>query len=147
MILSFGSSRHYRNSDESSDASEPHPVRKHRHRFEFLSYRTVLLIWAVLSAAWTGSVAYELYDRAQLQAEMARDVERDLNQGLTPVSCAGPPCGEATDNESNRWPDIASTYLRFGGVEMEEFALLPPIILLVAGLGLAFAAKRRRRSA
>ena len=121
-------------------AMQPRPIPLRR-------YVMWLSAWAVLSVAWTGYAAFDLYRRAEVQAEMARDVERDLDQGLSPISCSGSHCDKPVDNAQDRWADIASTYLRFGKVEMEEFVILPPIALLIAGLGILFTTKRLRRSA
>jgi len=143
MISSFGPSKRYRQSGEADSQSAPVKQR----RFKLKSYRMVLSVWAALSALWVGCVVYDVYLRAQTQAQMSRDVERDLDQGLTSISCTGPQCGVPMHDEPDRWPDIASTYLRFGRVEMGEFVFVPPGALLVTGLGIAFVAKRRRRSA
>jgi hypothetical protein len=119
-------------------------MRTARRRAAVRRYGIFLATWSALSTVWAGFIAYDLYHRAQVQAEMARDVERDLDQGLVSVSCDGPLCEGASGKSSQRWADIASTYIRFGSVEMSESILGPPALLLILGLGALFIHGRRR---
>jgi hypothetical protein len=119
--------------------------------FEILTVRSLLAIWLVLSLIWGGSVGYNLYHRATIQADTSRDVERDLDQSLIPASCTGPACAgksqDASDDLSNQtqnWSDIASTYFRFGSMEIGAYALGPPLALLAVVLAAILVFRRRR---
>jgi len=128
-----------------ADASDHDGSSVSRIRTGFRRYGIFLVAWAVLSIFWTGYIAYDLYRRAQVQAEMARDVERDLDQGLVAVSCDGPRCEDSQGGSTEQWADIASTYVRFGSTEMSESILAPPALMLVVGLAVIFVRGRRRR--
>jgi hypothetical protein len=106
--------------------------------------RYFLAFWLVVSSIWISAAIYNIYQRVDQQADMSMDVERDLDQGLSTASCTGR-CITATQATpaSNRF-DIASTYLRFGSIEMAECVLGPPVALLLVGLG-AFSVLRRKR--
>lgn len=112
-----------------------------------LRIRRLLAIWAVLSLIWAGTVCYDLYHRASVQAEMARDVEHDLDQdqGLVTASCNGPDCGGTKETATQRLSDIVSTYLEFGSREFGVYTLGPPFALLVVGAITVFALRRRQR--
>lgn len=104
-----------------------------------------LAVWFVLSVIWGGGVAYNLYQQISIQADMSRDVERDLEQGFVTASCTGADCGGGSAVErTQNWSGIASTYLKFGSTDMMECAFGPPAILLVVGLGSLLALRRRR---
>ena len=103
--------------------------------------RLLFAIWALISLVWTGSVAGNLYYRASAQADMSRQVEHDLDT----ASCIGTKCGEpAAATPQERWADIAETYVQFGYVSLLEWAMVPPTILLVAGVGGLMWLRRRR---
>ncbi len=110
-----------------------------------LSGRFFLTFWAAISLLWAAGVAFDLYHKAATQADMSRDVERELDQSLIPASCIGVQCGgtpQPTDNTAQNvenWSDIASTYLKFGRNKVLEFVFGPPIAMLFLGLaGLVF---------
>ena len=98
--------------------------------------------WAVLSVAWTGFVLMDLYNRATDQADMSREVERELDSD----SCGnGPPCEAALrETPQENWSNIAETYVHFGYVPLLEWAVVPPALLLAVGLGGAVVIRRRR---
>jgi hypothetical protein len=114
---------------------------------EILTVRSLLAIWLVVSLIWGGTVGYDLYHRATVQADMSRDVERDLDQSLIQASCNGPSCSGSTtrvSDQTENWSDIASTYFRFGSLEIGEYALGPPVALLAVGLAALLVFRRRR---
>ncbi len=115
-----------------------------------LSVRSMVAIWALLSIAWGGSVGYDIYHRAKVQADMSRAVEQDLDQSFVAVSCKGPSCSggtaEAANSPTESWSDIMSTYMQFGSMEIGEYALGPPLGVLAVGLAAVVALRRRRRS-
>jgi hypothetical protein len=120
------------------------PVKlRHRRRF---GLRTFLMVWAAISVLWIAGASYDIYQRIDEQADMSVDVERDLDQGLTPASCSGQ-ClsGGLAGALSDRF-EIASTFFKFGSVEMGECVLGPPAALLLVGLGIFSAFRRRRRA-
>jgi hypothetical protein len=107
--------------------------------------RWFLATWFVLSVIWGGAVAYNVYQQISTQADMSRDVERDLDQGFVAASCTGADCGTGSAVErTQNWSGIASTYLKFGSTDMLECAFGPPAILLVIGMGSLVALRRRR---
>jgi hypothetical protein len=114
----------------------------------YLRGRWLLALWLVLSLGWGMAVAYDLYQRVSMQADMSRDVEKDLDQGFTAASCAGAECGKASAKAAQtwNWSGIASTYLRFGSDEMAIWTLGPPAALLIVGLGATLVLRRRRRA-
>ena len=97
--------------------------------------------WAVLSVAWTGFVLMDLYNRASDQADMSREVERDLDSD----SCADVPCRAALrETPQENWSNIAETYVQFGYVPLLEWTVVPPAMLLALGLGGAVMMRRHR---
>lgn len=100
--------------------------------------------WAVLSVAWAGFMLMDLYNRVADQADMSREVEQELDSGL----CSGAPCEAALhETPQEDWSNIAETYLQFGYVPLLEWTILPPALLLAAGLGGAIMMRRRRMAA
>jgi hypothetical protein len=109
--------------------------------------RPLFAIWAILSVVWTAGVCYNIYQRVCTQADMSRDVERDLDL----VNCTGQQC-DASMAESSNTPaesklDIVSTYIKFGSVDMAEATIGPPAILLVFVLAGIFLMRRREAQA
>jgi hypothetical protein len=45
-----------------------------------------------------------------------------------------------------KWSNIASTYIKFGSVDMAASAFGPPIVILVLGFGWIVIARHRRRN-
>jgi hypothetical protein len=115
----------------------------------YLRGRWLLALWVVLSLGWGAAVAYDLYQRVSMQADMSRDVESDLDQGFVNASCAGKECGSGAAKMARTWDwtGIASTYIKFGSDEMAAFALGPPAVLLVVGFGAMLVLRRRARKA
>jgi len=112
-----------------------------------IKIRWFLALWFVLSVGWGGAVAYNVCQQISMQADMSRDIERELDQGFVNASCTGADCGGGTAVErTQNWSGIASTYLKFGSADMMEYAFGPPAILLVVGLGSLFGLRRRRPS-
>ncbi len=113
----------------------------------YLRTRWLLAFWVVLSIAWGTAVAYDLYQRVTMQADMSRDVEADLDSGFSNASCVGADCGKVSGKSAQtwNWTGIASTYLKFGSDEMAMFALGPPAGLLVIGVGATLIMRRRVR--
>ena len=115
--------------------------------------RLLLTIWAVLSIFWFTGSGYEIYRRVSIQADMSRDVERDLDQGFVNASCVGSACETLAQDiarpvqRTESLTGILLTYIRFGSDEMAETVLGPPVILLIAGIGAIFTLRRRRESA
>ncbi len=107
-------------------------------------WRSFFAIWTAISAVWLIAVAYDLYQRVSEQADMSRDVERDLDQGMVSVNCSGADCSAPADTSLENRFDIAGTYLRFGSVEMTECVFGPPIALLIVGSGVMIVLRRRR---
>ena len=105
-------------------------------------------IWVLVSLVWTGTVAADVYYRATAQADMSQEVERDLDL----VSCEGRDCSKPNrsglpENRSGpqeKWANIAATYVHFGYVSILEWTMLPPALLLVAGIGGTLMLRRRR---
>ncbi len=96
--------------------------------------------WAVLSVAWSGYILVDLYNRAADQADMSREVERELDSD----SCNGGPCQAALhETPQENWSNIAETYLQLGYVPILEWTVVPPAILLAVGLGGAVLMRRR----
>ncbi len=99
---------------------------------------------------WGASVGYNIYHRATVQADMSRDVERDLDQSFINASCKGASCAgeapKASSDATQNWSDIASTYFQFDSMEIGEYALGPPLAVLAVGLAALVAIRRRRRS-
>jgi hypothetical protein len=102
-----------------------------------------LVVWTVLSIVWIVGAVDNIYQRVNDQAAMSVDVERDLDQGLTAAACSRDCAGTIQPIAASNRFDIASTYLRFGSVEMGEWVFGPPIALLLIGLG-AFSVSVRR---
>jgi hypothetical protein len=115
----------------------------------YLRGRWLLALWVVLSLGWGAAVAYDLYQRVSMQADMSRDVESDLDQGFVSANCAGTECGKGAAKMARtwNWTGIASTYIKFGSDEMAAFALGPPAGLLVIGIGAMLVLRRRARKA
>jgi hypothetical protein len=115
----------------------------------YLRGRWLLALWVVLSLGWGAAVAYDLYQRVSMQADMSRDVESDLDQGFVNASCAGTECGNGAAKMARTWDwtGIASTYIKFGSDEMAAFALGPPAALLIIGFGTMLVLRRRARKA
>jgi hypothetical protein len=115
----------------------------------YLRGRWLLTLWVVLSLGWGAAVAYDLYQRVSMQADMSRDVESDLDQGFVSANCAGTECGKGAAKMARtwNWTGIASTYIKFGSDEMAAFALGPPAGLLVIGIGAMLVLRRRARKA
>jgi MYXO-CTERM domain-containing protein len=88
---------------------------------------------------WTGGVGYNIYQRVCTQADMSRDVERDLDL----VSCTGEQCASVGDSPTESKLDIVSTYIKFGSMDMAEATIGPPAILLLIVLGGIFMMRRR----
>jgi MYXO-CTERM domain-containing protein len=101
--------------------------------------RPLFAIWAVLSVLWTGGVGYNIYQRVCTQADMSRDVERDLDL----ISCTGQQCASVADSPTESKLDIVSTYIKFGSMDMAEATIGPPAILLLIVLGGIFMMRRR----
>jgi hypothetical protein len=120
-------------------------------RFKPMSGRGLLAIWAVLSSIWALTVAYDVYHRVTVQADMSRDVERDLDDVST-ASCVQPQCTAPDSHPENikklnmKWSNIASTYIKFGSVDMAASAFGPPLVILVLGFGWIVIARHRRRN-
>lgn len=121
-------------------------------RFKPVSGRRLLATWAVLSSVWAIGVGYEVFHEVNVQADMSRDVERDLDN-ISPASCTEPACSAANrqapedeKSQNENWSNIASTYIKFGSVDMAESALGPPLLILAAGAGWILFVRRRRRS-
>lgn len=127
-----------------SDSPEAHAP-EIAQRAWYLRGRWLLSLWAILSVMWGLAVGYDVYLRVSTQAEMARDVENDLDRGFVTESCADVPCGVTTTNaaRTQNWSRIASTYIKFGSNEMAESLFGPPAVLLVIGLGTVFVLHRR----
>lgn len=103
--------------------------------------RWLLAFWAFASLIWTTSIAVDLYHRANAQADMSTEVEHDLDL----IACTGPGCsGSEGSGPQENWTKIAATYFHFGYVGILEWAMLPPVGLLVLGLGGAVLLRRRR---
>lgn len=125
------------------DSQKVRPATSGWRLFELLSVRSLLAIWAVLSLTWAGAVCYDLYHRAAVQAEMARDVEHDLDEGFATASCIGASCAAPRRTALESWSNIVSTYLKFGSREIGVYALGPPLTVLAVGMA-AFMVLRRR---
>jgi hypothetical protein len=147
MFMSLGSTAA---SDEDDAAT---PIRRRAHRSRAWYQRTGLLLglWVVLSALWVGGVGYNIYQTALVQADMSRDVERDLDEGFVPASCVGAACGTA-NSESSRlgqqtenWIGIAMTFIRFGSDEVAELVVGPPLGLLIVGIGVVVMRRKAAR--
>jgi uncharacterized protein (TIGR03382 family) len=108
--------------------------------------RYFLAIWAMLSVAWISAAVYNIYQRVDEQADMSMDVEHDLDQGLTTVACAGKCLAGVQESPAFSRFEIASTFFRFGSVEMGECVFGPPVALLLIGLGALSVLRRRRRT-
>ena len=122
-------------------------VREVRVTKWYMRTRWLLALWLVLSIAWGTAVAYDLYQRVSMQADMSRDVEADLDQGFSNASCVGADCGKMSGKSAQtwNWSGIASTYIKFGSDEMAAFAFGPPAVLLVFGIGATIMLRRRAR--
>ncbi len=110
-----------------------------------LRVRNFLAVWAAISVIWIAGAIYNIYQRVDEQAAMSVDVEHDLDAGLAPANCTGLCTANFNSTETSNRFDIASTYLRFGSVEMGECVFGPPAALLLVGLGALSALRRRRR--
>jgi hypothetical protein len=136
-----------------TESAEPFPVaetadiREVRVTKWYLRTRSLLAFWLVLSIAWGTAVAYDLYQRVSMQADMSRDVEADLDQGFANASCVGADCGKTSGKAAQtwNWSGIATTYIKFGSDEMAAFALGPPATLLIVGIGATIMLRRRAR--
>ena len=84
-----------------------------------------------------------------MQADMSRDVESDLDSGFASASCVGKDCSGVSAKAAQTWnmSGIFSTYLKFGSDEMAEWALGPPAVLLLLGVGTSVMLRRRARRA
>jgi len=94
-------------------------------RRRLFTIKSMVAIWIVLTSVWTSCVVFDFCERVREQTDMSRAVEEDLDSG----GCAQQDCAP----QPQRWWDVASTYLKFGGEEMAEWAVAPPAILLIAG--------------
>src|SRR6202012_4483325 len=66
--------------------------------------RFLLALWVVLSLGWGTAVGYDLYQRVAMQADMSRDVESDLDQGLVAAKCGGGgDCGGVSAKAAQTW--------------------------------------------
>jgi hypothetical protein len=130
-------------------AAEAAPDREVPATKWYLRGRWLLALWVVLSLGWGAAVAYDLYQRISMQADMSRDVESDLDQGFVNASCAGTECGKGAAKMARTWDwtGIASTYIKFGSDEMAAFAFGPPAGLLIIGFGTMLVLRRRARKA
>ena len=111
-----------------------------RRRFKPLGCRALFLAWVILSLAWAAGVGYHIYHRVSLQTDMSRDVERDLDAG----TCAGKSCMPANIRAKQSWSNVASTYLRFGSMDMATSVMGPPVGVLLIGFGAIFVRRRCR---
>jgi len=103
------------------------------------SGRWLFSLWILASLVWAGSVAGDVYYRAQSQAEMSQEVERDLDL----IACSGRGCDEAAaPAPQEKWGDIAVTYLQFGYATILEWMILPPVAVLLVGFGAALMRRR-----
>jgi hypothetical protein len=103
----------------------------------------LLALWTILSLGWAAAVAIHVYDRANQEADVARDVERDLDTS----ACTGADCAAQSSTHvglRERWSDVAMTYLRFGYLPILEWSVGPPAALLVVGVGMIIVHRRRR---
>ncbi len=101
----------------------------------------ILIVWVTASLAWTAYVATDFYHRACDQADMSAEIDHDLDA----AACAGPNCpGAGPPAPQEDWTKVASTYLHFGYVSIMEWAMLPPLGLLLIFVGSS--AIHRRRS-
>jgi len=115
----------------------------------YMRTRLLLALWIVLSLGWGTAVGYDLYQRVTMQADMSRDVESDLDSGFASASCVGKDCSGVSAKAAQTWnmSGIFSTYLKFGSDEMAEWALGPPAVLLLLGVGTSVMLRRRARRA
>jgi hypothetical protein len=145
IFMSLGPTARASKAAPFSDASAAYDLQV-RHPW-YLRPRWTLSIWAVLSMIWGLAVCYDLCQRVSMQADMSRDVEKDLDQGFVTASCGGPQCGGSTNAvRAQNWSRIASTFIKFGGDEMAECVLGPPAAVLVIGLGTVLVLRRRPAS-
>jgi uncharacterized protein (TIGR03382 family) len=121
-------------------------VPRRAHSGRVLRFRKFLAVWAAVSAIWMAGAIYNIYQRVDEQAAMSADVEHDLDASLSPSSCSGLCTATFNAADAPDRLDIASTYLRFGSMEMGECVFGPPLALLLVGLGAFSALRRRRRS-
>ncbi len=146
MIIDLGTAAGGHVTSGACGAPQAYATHAVGRRVARLKIRYLLAIWAVLSVAWMSIAVYNIYQRVDEQADMSMDVEHDLDQSLTPAACAGKCLTGVQDSAiSNRF-EIASTFFRFGSVEMAECVFGPPAGLLIVGLG-ALSVFRRRRLA
>ncbi len=125
-----------------------HGVSRARRRMASITsprFRVFLVVWTVVSIAWVVGAVNNIYQRVNEQAAMSMDVERDLDQGLTSAACARDCAGTIQPAAASNRFDIASTYFRFGSMEMGEWVFGPPIALLLIGLGALSVSVRRGR--
>jgi hypothetical protein len=111
---------------------------------EALSVRSLLIIWCVLSLLWGGTVGFDLYHRATVQAAMSHEIEEELDEPFLKARCTDPACAPVGDSAAEKWSSIASTYMKFGSREIEEYAFGPPVAVLAVGMAALAALKRRR---
>jgi hypothetical protein len=109
-------------------------------RANLWTFRSLLIVWAILSTIWAVVVGCDIYHRATVQAAITRDVEHDLDF----AGCEDDPqCIPLEASPLENWMDIAATYLRFGQDEILESALGPPSLLLAIAFGGIFVMRRR----
>lgn len=105
--------------------------------------RWMLAFWLAASVIWGTAVIADVYHRARVEASMSNDVERELDQS----ACQETDCSDdfGTSAWKEGWRDVAKTYLQYGYVDILEWATVPPLGLLIAGLGANFVLRRRRQ--
>jgi hypothetical protein len=145
MIIDLGTAAGGPVSNGACGAPQAYAAQTPIRRTGRLKIRYFLAIWAVLSVAWISASAYNIYQRVDEQADMSMDVEHDLDQGLTPVACTGKCLTGVPESPAFSRFEIASTFFRFGSVEMGECVFGPPVGLLLVGLGAISVLRRRRR--
>ncbi len=116
----------------------PEMLSSTRRRFKPLGCRALFLVWVILSLAWAAGVGYHIYHKVSVQTDMARDVERDLDAG----NCAGKSCMPANVQAKQSWLNVASTYIRFGSMDMATSVVGPPVGILLIGFGAIFVRRR-----
>lgn len=99
--------------------------------------RWIVTGWAVLSLAWIGGVAVNLIHKANVQAEMSRQIERELAAACKGPQCAAQaaPSGQAYISQAA----IIATYMHFGYRKIALWTLGPPVgalLLVMAGWAL-----------
>src|SRR5450631_4413792 len=91
MFMSLGSTVQPETTDSFAVVPAAHDAPAVRRPW-YLRTGWLLVIWAALSVLWISAVGYDLYQRVSMQANMSRDVEKDLDQGFKTASCVGATC-------------------------------------------------------